>query len=399
MKKATMIFFVGIAIILTKCVEQIPIQKNTFQEVLVVEALLTDEVKNHRVKLSKTFPVDTLINTSVKNALVQITDDLQNTYSFQEISDGLYQSTSPFQAKIGRTYVLNITTADGQSFSSSSERISGINNIDDITVSVDTKIGGTKGVSIRVISNETNNDAQYYRYEFDETYKIVAPKWSFFNLEPDVVSPPVFSVKLVQKTIDDRICFNTVSSNKIILHETSGLSQNSVNAEVQFLPENDFKIAHRYSVLVKQYVQSFEAFTYYKALEKQSSNESLFTQTQPGFLAGNISSTANPDDRAIGYFEVVSASEKRIFFNYNDFFSNNTPVFVNECVEIAPSLFHDRSPFISPLINTLRSGNFTFFKVNNNRTEDLPGRYLLVPKVCGDCRELGSLTKPSFWVD
>lgn len=398
MRKLKILFVLSSVFVFTKCIEQIPLQENTFEELLVVEAILTNELKKHQVKLSKTFPVDTIINTSERNAVVIIVDEDQNIYDFQEISDGLYESVDTFRAEVDKFYSLEIITSDGKYFASSQEKIEGINEIDEITINPETLINGTIGLAINVISNESNRDALYYRYEFDETYRIEVPNWSFFSLEPLNTTPPFFSVQLVPKPVDDRVCYNTISSNEIILFDTSGLSENNVNAKVQFLPEDDFKIAHRYTILVRQYVQSFEAHSFYTTLKRLSSNESVFTQVQPGFLAGNFSSVTNPDDRALGYFEVNSVSEKRIFFNYEDFFSNSPPVFVNSCEPIAPPLF-GRSGFDSPLIEVLQSGTYSFYRMNNNPTEDLPGQYILVRNICGDCRELGSLTRPSFWID
>ena len=61
---------------------------------------------------------------------------------------------------------------------------------------------------------------------------------------------------------------------------------------VRFINRNNYIISHRYSILVRQFVQSNEAFTFYETLNDLSRNESLFSETQPGFLAGNVSSTA-----------------------------------------------------------------------------------------------------------
>ena len=79
-------------------------------------------------------------------------------------------------------------------------------------------------------------------------------------------------------------------------------------------------IRNRYSILVKQYVQSLAAHTYYETLKEISDNGSILSQTQPGFFRGNISSVDNPREKVIGFFEVSSYSEKRIFFNFSDLF-------------------------------------------------------------------------------
>jgi hypothetical protein len=397
MKKNWILYLFGI-LLFTQCVEEVPLEDNSFQRFLVVESLLTNELKQHQVRLSATFPVDTLINAAERNATVTIRDDQQNSYAFQEIEQGLYQSIVAFQAEIGRKYTLEITTSDGKTYASSEEQIPGINDIDEIELSTRTNLDGFTGVSVNVISSETNQDAQYFRYEFEETYRVVVPKWSEAILEPVSTTPP-FSVQLVPKTINDRVCYTSTVSNEIILFDSAGLSENTVTAEVQFLAQNNFKIAHRYSILVKQYAHSFEAHTFFTTLDRLSSNGSIFTNVQPGLLTGNIASTSDPDDRALGYFEIASASEQRIFFNYEDFFDlTNDPVFIDNCEEFAPPLTDDRNPFVSPLINALESGAWIYFDANAE-PQDGEGPYLLVRPICGDCRELGSLTPPDFWVD
>jgi len=75
---------------------------------------------------------------------------------------------------------------------------------------------------------------------------------------------------------------------------------------------------NRYSIFVKQYVQNFAAHTFYQTLKDISGSESILSQTQPGFFAGNIKSDDNPNEKVIGFFDVSSVSNKRIFFNFSD---------------------------------------------------------------------------------
>ena len=71
---------------------------------------------------------------------------------------------------------------------------------------------------------------------------------------------------------------------------------------------------------MRQYVQSLEAFSYYDLLNQLSATGNALTQIQPGFIASNIFSTANRDEKVLGFFDVSSVTEERIFFNYEDFF-------------------------------------------------------------------------------
>ena len=151
-------------------------------------------------------------------------------------------------------------------------------------------------------------------------------------------------------------------------------------------------------MLLTQHVESFEAYSYYKTLNKISSSQSRFTQNQPGFVSGNITSKINTDAKVLGYFDVTSVSKKRVFFNYTDYFPNNTIDFIEECVYVVPLLSDEGT---SPLIEEIRRGNYLYNKVFIPLPLTLGphGPYLLVAKICGDCRELGDSIKPTFWVD
>lgn len=385
---------------IVKCVEPINVLNSTFEKHLVVEAQLTNEMKHHTVKLSNTFALDKAVPDSEKNATVVIKDDAQNTYAFTEVTDGTYRSVNPFKAELNRSYTLEITTTDGRSFASTKQKITGVNTINDVVAKHKVKANSLEGVSINVISNSSDENAKYYRYSFIETFKVVAPKWNEENLVIVSAVRP-FRVTKVRKKIPDfnLICYRTETSNKIILANTSNLSQNNVNSEVHFLERKDYKIGHRYSMLVRQYVQSIDAHNYFKTLQKFSSNGSLFTQSQPGFLTGNIASTANKNDKVIGFFEVTSVSEKRVFFNHSDFFPTPSGAYPDKCLEVAPPFRDPFDPDFSPLIDLLQTGQFMFYKDNTRPTEALPGPYILVKNICGDCTELGTKVKPSFWID
>jgi hypothetical protein len=72
------------------------------------------------------------------------------------------------------------------------------------------------------------------------------------------------------------------NSNEIIQTSTVGLSEDRVNFPVRISNKNPI-IMHRYSILVRQYVQTLAAHTFYKTL-KQLSGMAVSCRNQPGFL-------------------------------------------------------------------------------------------------------------------
>lgn len=383
-------------LLLVSCVEPIDIKTITYENYLVVEAIITNENKNHTIQLSRTFEIDSNTPAPETGATVQVISET-TTYNFNETSNGNYVSTVAFAAEAGKSYQLNITTKEGKSYSSSKEIVPKNSQIEGISTSIETSVEGESGVSISVQSFNPNNDSNYYRYQYEETYKIVPPFWS--SKELMIVSEVrPFQVEIIDRTVDNKICYKTNDSKSILITETKSLAEDRVNFPVRFILANDFIITERYSILVKQHVLSAQAFNYYKTLKELSSSDNVFAQTQPGFIAGNLISNTDPNEKVVGFFEVSSVSEKRFFFNFSDIFSSDKPTFLDSCDFVAPILY-DSFTGESPLVTLLKDNSHTYYKENDTGLAHLEGRYLLVPKICGDCTVLGSNIKPDFWVD
>ena len=381
------------------CVEPFEFKTTEFESALVVEASISNEVKFQKIKLSRTYKLENSGVTNEIGATVVVTDDKKNVYNFNELSPGEYTSNTPFAAEQNRNYQLTITTSNNKSYTSNNQQIKSISPIQKLTAkAITTNIGGIEkeGISIDVESYDSSRNSNFYRYEYEETYKIVAPYWSSSKLDVLSRTQP-FRVQLINRSANEtKTCYASNKSSRIIQTETTSLSEDKVNFSVNFLTKSDFKITNRYSILVKQYIQSIEAYTFYKILNDLSSSESLFSQIQPGTLIGNIVSNDNANENVLGFFEVSSVSSKRVFFNYSDFYQGDLPEHIEDCNFIAPSLV-DRD--FSPLIDELDRGNYIYYLENTGTVPNLVGPYLLVPKSCSDCTVLGSNIKPSYWVD
>jgi hypothetical protein len=387
-------------ILFTSCIEPIELKTIEYEKNLIVDALLTNELKHHIIKLSRTFRLEGSDTTPEIKATVRVIDNLENSYNFTETSFGTYISDIEFKAEEGKTYKLEITTSDQNTYTSREEAIVGFSEIDDVKAILENNTTGDKeGITINVTSKSLDENAKYFKYTFEETFKIVAPFWSDKKLE--IVSPEdPYEVKVVSSDEQSEVCYKTEYSTSIIQNETSTLSNDDVNIKVHFIDKDNYIISHRYSILVSQHVQSIEAYTFYKTLKKISSSESLFTQNQPGLIPGNITSNNDINENVIGFFEVATVSKKRIFFNYEDFFTPSDPIYKTDCDLIAPELINpDPLKSTSPLIRAIYSKEYHFYKYNDNSVESLKGKYILAPKTCGDCSIIGSNIKPSFWID
>lgn len=202
--------------------------------------------------------------------------------------------------------------------------------------------------------------------------------------------PPLFTFD--HRPIEEQVCFNTEISNNIILTDTNDLEEDRVERfMVRFIDRDNFIISHRYSILVRQFVQSFEAYTFFETLRNFTGSESLFSGIQPGFLIGNVFSDQEPSEKVSGYFDVASVAEERIFFNYDDFFpGEDLPPYINSCQPVSP-------PFLV-VVSQVREEVVKFFDLNP-APNILQGPYFVVPRECGDCTVIGESAAPEFWIE
>ncbi|RYJ52742.1 DUF4249 domain-containing protein [Flavobacterium petrolei] len=378
--------------ILNSCSEAYNLQTDTYQEALVVEATITNEFIRQEIKISKTSQFEDEGIEKESGAIVIIEDDLGNTFPFEE-KDDIYISKNPFKAESNREYTLKIETNEGKVFKSSSQKLTTENKILDIIPKLVTTKDNERGIQITVNNYDSTNSSKYYRYEYEETYKIVAPVWR----QQKLVVTGQQEVALIPNSLETRICYKTQKSNDIILASTTNLQEDKVNLDIRFISDNDYIISHRYSIIVKQYVLSLESYSFRRTLKDLSTSSSIFSPKQPGFLNGNIKCISNTNEKVIGFFEVSSFSSKRIFFNHEDLFPNEPkPPYFTNCDEQEYKFCFGYSVPVceGPLLISKIKGNTIAYSSNLSNSF-----YSVVPIECGDCTSFSSNLIPSFWID
>lgn len=389
------LLFIG-ALFLTSCVEEFEISTDTYEQALVVEAVITDELKYQHIKLSNTYTFEEEDASPVENATVKIIDDLDNEYPFEEIEPGNYVSSNVFMAELDRAYKLSIQTNSGKSYLSDATALPQNTSISNFYAEPITNEEGEEGVAIKIDADQNNSNTRYYRYEYEETYKIIAPYWSPSDLV--LVSRDPIVIEVVPREQDEEICYKTNVSRDIILENTINYPNQEVDDyQLRFINKKDLMIAHRYSILVRQYQQSLEAHTYYKTLKKFSDRANVFSQIQTGNINGNIYSVNDENEKVVGYFEIAGIDSKRIFFNWEDLYGFE-PKPELDCEITAPAIFID---FRTPLPDAIEAGTVRFFDYNTGLypVEGFQGPYYVVPADCGDCTTQGSNVVPDFWVE
>ncbi|MEO0902283.1 MAG: DUF4249 domain-containing protein, partial [Bacteroidota bacterium] len=382
------------------CVEPFEIRDTiSFENALVIEATITNVFEEQTVRLTRTFAFEDDGPQPESNAQVTIQVDNGTQFQFTEGESGNYISNQPFQAEQGRVYTLNIRTEDGRNYASREVRLTTDTPLENVSAERMVIGDGTEGMAILVDAFDPDNSSNFYRYEYEETYQIIAPLWTTEDLiAPN--GPNICFVEVVSAPDDsDRVCYASVISNDIILTNTSNLDEDRVSRfVVRFINRNNPIISHRYSILVRQFVHSNETFTFFDTLDRISDEGSLFSQVQPGFVVGNVFSLDNEEEMVLGYFDVATVSEERIFFNYEDFFPDEElPPYFVRCILEAPPFTNPLGGgcLLSPLVFR---GDVQFFAFNDD-SEEGEGPFIVVPAACGDCTVIGESEVPSFWIE
>ena len=175
----------GMAVVLMlacvfSCVEEFDAEIEEFESILVVDARLTDRIGVQSINLSRTFEFDS-VPSPERNAQVSLIGSNGATFPFTEGSSGIYQSTSSLQLVAGESYQLEITTQDGIIYRSDFEQLPAPVEIGEMEAVRRVNNTGLEGVAI-VLDNAPNSaQPEFFRYEFEETYKIVAPDFHPFE--------------------------------------------------------------------------------------------------------------------------------------------------------------------------------------------------------------------------
>ncbi|WP_165614847.1 DUF4249 domain-containing protein [Flagellimonas flava] len=377
------------------CIEPFNAVFEDFQSALVIEGTITNELKLHQIVLTRTYEFEADGPSPETTANVRIIAGDGTTFSFEHVGDGVYVPSEAFAAQFGVDYQLEVDTQDGKSYASEVVQLTSSTSIDDIRAERIINDDGQDGMGIFIDSFDPTGSSVNYRYEFIETYRVIAPEWFSDSLIGDPEGG--CGVIRIPNRTDARICYPTDFSNALILTSTANLNEDRVsNFMVRFVNRNNYIISHRYSILVRQFVESNDAYTFFETLNEFSGSESLLSQTQPGFLQGNIFSKDDEDEKVLGFFNASSVSEKRLFFNYDDFYpGERLPPYVEDCKPSSPPIASTGGCIIRPILEA----GIGVYAGDNPEPRVGQGPYFIVSRVCGDCSVLGPEEQPDFWIE
>jgi hypothetical protein len=408
MRSKTVIILFSL-LFLCNCIDPYTPKLTGYESVLVVDGLVTDANSSYKVKLSRAFQDLNTIPSGVAGATVYISDDRGTRFNLTEKGEGIYATDSlAFKGVQGTTYILHISTKEGEEYESDRCTMQPVPAIDKIYYGTDQQIinNGTvtqDGISIYLDSKAGNSD-QYYRWAFEETWKFKVPSPKKYDYKmADSSFIPVADIK--------DYCWKNKKSDGILIYSNiSGQSLPVRKMPLLFIAtDQSDRLLIQYSILVNQYSISKKEYDFWDNLKQINEDGGDLFAKQPYTVISNIKNIKNPTERVLGYFQVSAVSQKRIYITFAEVATLKIPVYHYPCVELIkepndyPNAFMAPPPtwndlysmfcvtsdyyFVEPYFSSAAGGKKNISKMVFTRPE------------CSNCELTGVHKKPDFWVD
>lgn len=352
------------------CIEPFsPPEVNSDAHYLVVDGYLNIGGDTSRIELRRTQNASEKTNPLIeRGASVNVEGEKGEMYPFTEMSPGVYVLPSQNFDK-RQKYRVNITTVDRKEYQSDFVVVSDTPPIDSITYRLDTFLNS---MLFMVNTHDATGNTRFYRWKFEDTYEYYAPYYSALMVKDSEV---------VNRPEDINHCWKTGYSANIILGSTIKLSKDEIRSlPINSVPVETNKLLVKYSIKVKQYGLTREAFEYWTALAKTTQTTGSLFDPQPSQVTGNIKNKADNKELVFGYFSAGVEQTKRIF--------------------AAPRLgYYERcEPDTLPVQCGPPDEECVFNTQKLLITYIGMSHIMAVPPACADCRLKGGInSRPSFW--
>src|SRR5665213_2646738 len=363
---------------------------------LVVEGVINSGSDSTFIKLSRTVNLSSKVSVNpIVNATVTVEGDQNTTYPLTAANKGTYVSAG-LNLDNAHKYRLRIKTADNREYLSDFVPVLNSPPIDSIGYTVQ-----NNGINIYSNTHDPANNVKYFRFDYTETWLFHPAFESLFKSNGDTV--------LGRDLIHDNIyqCWLSDTSSTIVLASSAKLAQDVLlDNPVTNISSASEKLEDRYSIMLRQYALTPDAYTFWQNLKKNTEQLGSIFDAQPTEITGNIHSLTNPAEPVIGYLSVGAVATKRVFID-----SRALPAWVpstpySMCID-TPLFYQHYEGVQKVLVNQID------LFINYNK----PGPHydVLIPTVaifvsgigivgyraaepaCVDCTLRGTNKQPIFW--
>jgi hypothetical protein len=367
-----------------------PIIVSSNQAYLVVEGVINSGADSTVIKLSRSVNLTGNVHNPETGAKVMVESDKKDQFTLTETVPGTYVIVG-LNLPTDRNYRVHIFTSKNKEYISDYVE-------NKITPSIDSVYATplVTGVQFYVSSHDNGNKTRYYRWQYEET-------WSYILNNGE--NPSVIVYKNGQVINRDSLinqCYKSaVPSNNIFIASSDKLAQDVINkSPLGYVDGSTGKVTKTYSLLVKQYALTADAYKYWQLLKANTEQLGTINDPQPSSSLTNLHAVGNPQEPVIGYVSVSTITSKRIFLYGRTLpFAVNQHAYDTKDCSGGTILVNPANTLDYRLMQTLATGDSLLVAPVHDRAGNLIG-YSYLQLNCVDCRTRGgTITRPAYWPD
>ncbi len=344
---------------------------------LVVEGTIVSGADSTVIHLSKTANIaDTLLPQPVSGATVAVQGEDNTLFPLADRGDGSY-FTDGLNLDVNKKYKLVIHA--GSNYESDFVPVKQTPPIDSIGWNQDDE----NNVRINVSTHAPSNNSRYYRWDYIETWQYSASYATYADW---------VNRQLVQRPFDQLIyyCWSSKASSTIQTATSAKLAQDVIlKAPVAIVNYGSEKISKKYSILLKQYSLTKDAYDFWELVKSSTQQLGSLFDAQPAQLKSNIHNISDTSEKVIGYVSASSVQTKRIFIDKQDIIWVYMPYYLDFDCKLKVVAPQDMDTYIPP------SGPAYWVAVGQ---QPFSPNIVIIPAECADCRLHGGTNiKPAFW--
>jgi hypothetical protein len=354
---------------------------------LVVEGtIVTGNTDSTLITLSHTVNLSGKTSTAIEEgAVVSVQDEAGHSYTLTYKGKGIYGAPA-LNLPAADKYRLTIKRANGSSYTSDYVQAKSAPAIDSVTYQA-----LDDGLHVYVNTHDNTNGTRYYRWAYQEDWEFHSYYFSTY-----IADDKINNVRIRVPGEYVNACFQHQNSSIINLTSTAKLTQDVVSQQpITFVAGTSEKVNYIYSILVKQYALTDEAYLFWENMKKNTEQLGSIFDAQPTQLTGNIHNTADAREPVIGYISAGAVSSKRLYVKRFDI-TRRWVTEGNEACAIDSLLLKDKfgtDQVAAQLLSHLE----TPLESIQPPGKPFPIGYTGSSHRCADCTTRGTIVKPSFW--
>ena len=302
---------------MTGCIERYyPEEDELKTGTLVINAHITDKLGHQVIEVSRSVTLLYPSADPVSGGFVELIREDGEFKEFPEESPGYYGcDLDESFLQSGHSYMIHVITPNGFEYESGFDRLRPVPEIDSIyyevqSISYQSESDFTEGIRFFIDFIFNDEAFEYIRWEVIETYEFHNPDMEAFIWDVD------FRYYQLPDTSNYRVCYIT---NKLSEIHSMALGYLDFGIYIKkpfaFVPniQQEQKLKHKYSVLIRQYSLGEEAFHYWNEMKKTSQEQGFLFDRQPALLKSNIRNVNDEDEIILGFFSMAGTDEQRAF--------------------------------------------------------------------------------------